>query len=192
MDASTSVSQSAPSPNDSALDPDLRDLLSTASSFTHALSESGAFDDLSERETERFDATMALLDRGDPGSRRIGYLQVLDLLLADPERFTEALTTLHDQLAAADLPDPAPIPPASPQLDTLFVSPGVVRDLHPLVAAPVTRWIDGQLYVGSSAEQFERVQGIAYDQAAGRAWLTTGDRTQWLVLLGEVAAGRAA
>lgn len=187
MDAATSVPQP---PNDSLLDPDLRDLLAVASSFTHALSESGAFDDLSERQAEHFDTAMALTDRGDPGSRRIGYLQLLDLLLADPERFTHALAALHDQLAAADLPAPAAAAPGVPQLDKLFVSPAVARDLRQLAAAPVTRWIDGQLYVGSSADQFERVQGITYDQPAGRAWLTTGDRTQWLVLLAEVAASQ--
>jgi hypothetical protein len=188
MDATPSV----PHPPDSpSLNPDLHDLLSTASSFTHALSEGGAFDGLTEREYERYEAAMALIERGDPPSRRIGYLQLLDLLLAEPSRFTGALTALHDRLAAVALPVPAVLP-AVPQLDTLFVSPGVVRDLHQLVAPPLTRWIDGTLYVGSSAAHFERVREITYDQRHQRAWLDTADETQWLVLIGELAPRQAA
>ena len=163
MDASSSVPQP---PDDPAaqLDPDLRDLLNIASSFTHALSESGAFDDLTERQAEGVESAMQLITPGDPASRRIAYLQLLDLLLVEPVRFRDALTALHDQLAAAPLPAPAtPVAPVAPQLDTLFVSPGVVRDLHQFVAAPVTRWIDGTLYIGMTADHFHRVTLIEYD-----------------------------
>lgn len=174
MDAATSVPQP---PDSSPLDPDLRDLLSTASSFTHALTESGAFDNLTEREAERYEATIALIERGDLPSRRIAYLQLLDLVLAEPGRFTGALTALHDRLAAAQFPVSDVVSPRSPQLDTLFVSPGVAHDLHQLAAPPLTRWIDGALYIGSSAEHFERVHQITYDQSHGCAWLTTADET---------------
>lgn len=185
MDASTSVPQTDP-----PLDPDLHNLLSVAERFTHALSEGGAFDTFDERQAERYEAAMALIERGDIGSRRIAYLQVLDLLLGEPERFTQALTALHDQLAAVSLPAPDSL--VQPQLDTLFVSSGVVRDLHQLNAPPFTRWIDGTLYIGASADHFQRVMGIDYDGAHQRAWLTTSESEQWLVLLSELAASRAA
>lgn len=194
MDASPSVPQPEQLPTDEPLllDPSLRDLLNLVSSLTHALSESGAFDDLSERQAERVDAAMALIARDDPSARRVAYLQLLDLLLAEPERFRTVLTTLHDQLAAVTLPPPIPAPQPLPHIDTMIVSPSIAQHLRQLTAPPVTRWIDGQLYISASGEQFERVHHTDYDRAHERAWLTTADGTHWLVPIPELAASRAA
>lgn len=191
MDADASVPHP---PDDSPLDPDLRDLLAVASSFTHALNESGAFDNVSERQAERVEAAMALIERGDPASRRIAYLQLLDLLLAEPERFRDALTALHDQLAAAQLPAPPNTPAAPPPaaLDVLVVSPRVSRAVDQLGSSPVTRWLDGHLYVGASADHLYRVVTIDYDQRHERAFLTTTEQEQWMLLLSELATSQAA
>lgn len=209
MDASTSVPQpAAPSADSTAppLDLNTRNLLLVAERLMHALSEGGAFDSFEEHAAERFDAAMTMSERGDPASRRTAYLTLLDLLLAEPSRFRDALTDLHDQLAAAPLPSPADRWPdfaatanavldaaeRRAPFDTLVVSPLVALSVGHLTTPPVTRWIDGTLYIGASADRFYRVVTIDYDGPHERAFLTTAEHEQWLVLLHELAPRQGA
>lgn len=198
MDAHESVPQPQPAPESTHAQPlDAAAILALTGHLCDVLRDGGAFDDLPSDQAARVRVGLVASASDSLDERRVGYGLILEVMAARPDAIARAMQRLRARLLALLLPEPSadlpPGPPAAPLLvDVLLVSPRVAHTVDLLLGSPVTRWIDGTLYIGASPDRLYRVIRTDADWQHRRIWLTTADHELWLVTLDELTPPAAA
>lgn len=199
MDAHESVPQPAAPSADSAAPPEStltdREFLALIDGFFAALRVGGIFDDLDVEQAGRYEAGMRAIASEHPVSRRIGYRLLMEAALCEPRRVAGAMERLWARLEVLRTPPPAAARPptrAADPLETVLVSREVAFRAEQLLVSPVTRWIDGALYVGASLDVLHRVVSRRQERVQPWVWLLTAEHELWLLSPEELAQGHAA